>query len=75
MLVGLLCNFINVLFFPLGLASLILIIIKIIIIIRGAGQEEQMPHAESQEEHYNKSKYHTERHAGGANQDGLIRYK
>ena len=70
-LVGLLCNFINVLYFPLGLASLILIII----IIRGAGQEEQMPHAESQEEHYSKSKYHTERHAGEANQDGLVRYK
>ena len=30
-LVGLLCNFVNVLFFPLGLASLILIIIIIII--------------------------------------------
>ena len=29
---GLLCNFVNVLFFPLGLASLILIIIIIIII-------------------------------------------
>ena len=31
---GLLCNFVNVLFFPLGLASLILIIIIIIIIVR-----------------------------------------
>ena len=32
---GLLCNFVNVLFFPLGLASLILIIIIIIILFFG----------------------------------------
>ena len=32
---GLLCNFVNVLFSPLGLASLILIIIIIIIIMGG----------------------------------------